>query len=276
MTKGNSLLSRIGQLPLLGTVARRLYLALLGSGGAIDYVRYYYYLLQGGWTKAQIGNQTFEFRCSGIAETRRSTVAFRNERPVIEALIRECDRGDIVFDVGANVGTHGIVMAEAVGPKGCVVCFEPHEKTYQGLLANVARNGFENVRTEKFALGAYEGSTELYIQNDDAGVGTHSTQRLEDDEVQTQSIEVIPGDRFIEESKLIPDLVKIDVEGSEGDVLAGLNNTLSSDSPTLFVELHNGVEAASIEQRLVSQGYSCRRLQIEKDILVAEAGGNET
>jgi hypothetical protein len=48
--------------------------------------------------------------------------------------------GDIVLDVGANLGAHTIFFSTAVGPRGAVLAFEPQRLVFQALCANMALN----------------------------------------------------------------------------------------------------------------------------------------
>lgn len=69
--------------------------------------------------------------------------------------------GDIVIDVGANIGALTVPLARAVGPEGAVIAFEPQPTLFQTLCANIALNGFLNVRTINGALGAEAGAVRL-------------------------------------------------------------------------------------------------------------------
>jgi hypothetical protein len=67
--------------------------------------------------------------------------------------------GDIVLDVGANIGAFTVPLANAVGKEGAVHAFEPQRFVYQNMVANVAVNGLTNVHTHMTVLGSKEGVT---------------------------------------------------------------------------------------------------------------------
>ena len=69
-----------------------------------------------------------------------------------------CSAGDIVIEVGANIGAHTVVLAGRVGPSGHVLAFEPQRLAFQTLCANVALNSFTHVDCYWAALGAQRGS----------------------------------------------------------------------------------------------------------------------
>ena len=61
--------------------------------------------------------------------------------------------GDVVVDVGANIGTHAIFFAKKVTESGVVVAFEPQRLVFQTLCGNVALNGLTNVTCFCAAVG---------------------------------------------------------------------------------------------------------------------------
>ena len=61
--------------------------------------------------------------------------------------------GDIVVDIGANIGTVTVAMAKRVGPTGAVHAFEAQRIIYQRLVTNVGLNNLPNVHTYNVALG---------------------------------------------------------------------------------------------------------------------------
>src|SRR3954463_13800131 len=56
-----------------------------------------------------------------------------------------CGAGDVVIDVGGNIGTHSVALARKVGRTGRVLAFEPQRLVFQTLCANVALNSLENI-----------------------------------------------------------------------------------------------------------------------------------
>lgn len=132
-----------------------------------------------------------------------------------------CKPGDVVVDVGANVGEVSIVMSQRVGPAGSVFAFEPLPRVYGYLRGNLALNACANVKARNVALGAAPGVAHMTDDRRD------DMNRLAADGIitidcSTLDIEV-PAD-------LHPALVKIDVEGTELNVLSGGSELLSRTS----------------------------------------------
>ena len=132
-------------------------------------------------------------------------------------------KGDIVIDVGANIGTLTLLSASLVKEDGKVYAFEPNPRTYKYLLKNIKLNGLNNIKTFCIAIGAKNSVAELadlrtddmnYIITDKPGnIRTIKTKLSSLDEVMPSSIKKI-------------NLLKIDTEGYELFVLKGASNVL--------------------------------------------------
>jgi len=157
--------------------------------------------------------------------------------------------GQLVLDVGANIGTHTVVFAQMTGSNGAVVAFEPQRLLFQILCANVALNGLTHVFANQTAVGRRPGS--ILVPTLDVSVeqnfGALSLEGVKAGEKVRQMT--------IDELELAAcDLVKIDVEGMEGDVIAGGEWTICRFRPILYVENEHGRRVQLIQQ-LFDLGY---------------------
>jgi two-component system osmolarity sensor histidine kinase EnvZ len=156
----------------------------------------------------------------------------------IELLLRYLRSGDTALDVGAAIGTHAVPFAEAVGPRGAVLAFEPQRLSYQLLCGNAALNCLTNLHCRQQAVGAGRGSVRIPqlvpVAANNFGA-LPATGHASGDEVDLVTI-----DSFGLESCR---LIKIDVEGMEADVIRGGRGTISRLRPVLFVE-NNTIEGA--------------------------------
>ena len=73
--------------------------------------------------------------------------------------------GDIVIDIGANIGYFTLIMAKCIRENGKVFSFEPEPKNFELLKKNVEINNYSNVILEKKAIGKKTGTTKLYLHN---------------------------------------------------------------------------------------------------------------
>jgi FkbM family methyltransferase len=158
----------------------------------------------------------------------------RSERRVQEVVARELRPGTVFFDVGANVGFYTLLGARYVGPAGLVVAFEPVTEFADNLDANIAANGFVNVRVHRVGIGARAG--EAVVVRRTVSTGAQLTTSPGET---GERVNVISLDQEIERGTIpLPDVIKIDVEGAEVDVVESLRNTLREHGPIVICEMH--------------------------------------
>ena len=138
--------------------------------------------------------------------------------------------GMTVVEVGANIGAHSVALARHCSP-GLLVVFEPQQRVFQVLCANLALNGIENVIAFPEASGATPGFVVVPAVDYAAGgnFGAVSVQ-AEGPGLKTR---VTPLDSL---SLAVCHLIKIDVEGYEAEVLRGAAATIARCRPLLYVE----------------------------------------
>jgi len=142
------------------------------------------------------------------------------ETEIVHRLVHE---GDIVLDVGANIGYYTLVLARRVGAGGRVFAFEPDPDNFALLTKNVGTNGYRNVVPVNAALSNRSGTLELHLCDDNRG-----DHRIYASGADRKTIEVstIAGDDCLGEISSCVNFIKIDVQGAEGLVLRGLCRTL--------------------------------------------------
>jgi FkbM family methyltransferase len=159
------------------------------------------------------------------------------EQPVQQALASLARPGDVCYDIGANLGFFSILLGHLVGPKGVVYAFEPVPANAAAIERNARLNDLGNVRVMRVALARSDGAAELLLAQHvggavlaDAGAPPDPAGRL--------TVATAAVDSLLARGELAPPrLVKIDVEGAEMDVLAGMERTLREYAPTLVLEL---------------------------------------
>lgn len=153
--------------------------------------------------------------------------------PPVQIVLRDlCKPGDIVFDVGANFAGLTTVMSRMVGPRGVVCAFEASPRIIDKTQRNLVLSGCNNVQL--FHNAVYSTSHEtvkIYL-------GSHLNDSIysENGEGSAYKVKTIALDDFIDQIKLIPNLLKMDIEGAEFDAIKGLEKTLISAKPHLILE----------------------------------------
>jgi FkbM family methyltransferase len=165
--------------------------------------------------------------------------------------------GDVVYDVGANAGQSTLHLAEAVGPSGSVVAFEPVPQVFRLLEANVAVNKLAQVITVEGAASDCDGTGEFVFDADYLSIGRLGDSRTMDlppTPTRTQ-VRVMRLDSFRKHGWAPPKLLKVDVEGGAESVLAGAHEILSAHRPSMYVELHDPPEQKAVREALQTYKY---------------------
>jgi FkbM family methyltransferase len=167
--------------------------------------------------------------------------SFGGEHDLLALLAAALRPGDVVYDVGANMGLHAVFLGQAVGDGGLIVAFEPERHYCERLRANVALNGLKNVRIIPLALGDHP-YTSGFLPSERGTAAPRLAAFKPGAPVlrSLQKVHVVQGDEFIENQGFrLPRLVKIDVEGYEHTVIRGLARTLSNPTCQLLCcEVH--------------------------------------
>jgi len=152
-------------------------------------------------------------------------------RSMMQAIVRP---GDTVWDIGANVGFYTEMFADWVGAEGRVCAFEPAAACFAALSRRVASR--RNVSLFSFALGAEDGSVPFGVAADPLATSHSFAQAPES----ADRVRVARGDTLVATGETAtPNVLKIDVEGFEGEVLTGAADLLRSGIlRAVFVEMH--------------------------------------
>lgn len=152
-------------------------------------------------------------------------------RRVLQALALP---GMTVADVGANVGLLTLALARATGPGGRVFAFEPEPRPLRQLEKTIALNGLSWVATRAVAAGARRGRATFHMSPIIGHSSLYELPAAEQAGERTLEVEVWPLDEAIPLGTPL-DVVKIDVEGAELDVLAGMAGRLQANRDIALV-----------------------------------------
>ena len=127
--------------------------------------------------------------------------------------------GGVFVDVGANVGTHAMVLARHIGPTGKVIAIEPHPVTFGRLAFNRAASALMQVHLVPAAAAAADGELMMVTDNSNLAASHVVTEDTGDHTVRVASLRLR---RILDEAGINHiDTLKIDVEGYEDRVLMG-------------------------------------------------------
>ncbi len=165
--------------------------------------------------------------------------------------------GDLVFDVGANIGYTTLLFSQAVGPSGKVLAFEPAPRTFKLLMRSLDQTN--NVECLNLAISSRAGEASFY---ETATLDTSSLEAVEKVKPYTVAVDTLDS---LARSHGHPAFVKIDVEGHEQWVFKGMESLILHDKPPilLFEALSEVVlsEILSVLNELTTNIYTYYRIK---------------
>lgn len=164
---------------------------------------------------------------------------------------------DVIFDIGANIGMHTAYIAKTK-PASKIYSFEPLPANLDYLRQLMKLNDFTGVTIVEAAVGNENGV--MYFEegpNNYMGRLSSVPTKLQ---VKTMRL-----DDFCTSTSVIPDFMKIDVEGFEHEVLKGAGALIKKYQPVMIIELHNPKQDLLVADFLLQHQYRIFRLETKID-----------
>ena len=195
------------------------------------------------------------------------------------AFVNALKTGQVCFDVGANVGYFTILGSRCVGTSGKVIAFEPAIRNLAFLYRHVLLNKAENVTiisaacSDSETLASFSSGkncAEGYISNIELS-GPASGEKV-------SLVPTITLDAVARHLDVLPNLMKIDVEGAELSVLKGAQVTIRKARPKILMEIHSAELLLSCSAFLRDYGYRleavCPNMDLPADYLAQYVGSS--
>ena len=162
----------------------------------------------------------------------------------LKTILKFINEGDVVFDIGSNIGCFSVPIAKKVGSNGKVFSFEPQPFINKLLKKNIQENGLNNVKVMSEGLGAKNEILELddfdySTVGNFGGVsfsGRNNQKYVKKKTNKKYGIRFMTLDRFIDIEQC--NFLKIDVELMEINVLKGAKNFIKKFRPIIWIENH--------------------------------------
>ncbi|MEO8763500.1 MAG: FkbM family methyltransferase [Ginsengibacter sp.] len=190
-----------------------------------------------------------------------------NWEPAMQKIMVNVVRENTVaYDLGANNGLHGLLLSRILGKKGLVINFEPLPGNVLEIDENFKMNMCTNYRNIKAAVSDKSGSAFLiageHPKQGHIGNITNNNTEIE--------VPVVTLDEIIGKGNPLPQFIKIDIEGSEGEALEGFSENIEKCFPEMVIELHNPGQDAKVGYFLKKYGYSAFRFDPFKRLAFSE------
>jgi len=186
-----------------------------------------------------------------------------------QTLLRLLKPGQIVFDIGANIGYYTLLASRRVGPSGRVVACEPFPRNIAYLQRHVEINKAENV-TVIAAACAERSGLRRFAAGQDCAEG-RLVESFADPVERIEYVAATTIDEIVRLSGLVPDVLKVDVEGAEEHVLMGASETLAAAKPIVLLGVHSAVLRSACTVLLAAHGYAsptvCEEVERDTELL---------
>jgi FkbM family methyltransferase len=165
-----------------------------------------------------------------------------------KALQRFLKIGDVVYDVGANVGFYSLLASLLVGETGHVFSFEPLPDNLRELKRHLQLNHVRNCTVIEAAVSSVDGEAAFDLSND------RCTGHLA--ETGTLRVRTLTLDRLIQDAGMRPpSLIKIDIEGAEYECLRGAAGVIQEFGPVIFLATHGREVHVACSELLAKWSY---------------------
>lgn len=152
------------------------------------------------------------------------------EKGITAIFEKYLEKGDVVFDVGANIGYYTLLSASLIGKEGEVYSFEPVPATFNRLKFNLSLNNFQNIIPENLGVSDKNDKQKVFLPTNYKITGEHKGE--------LQEVNLITIDSYVKENKIKKlDLIKIDTDGFDFSILQGAINTIQRFKPKIIVEV---------------------------------------
>jgi FkbM family methyltransferase len=143
--------------------------------------------------------------------------------------------GDVVLDIGGNIGYYALLESRLVGPHGSVYAVEPVSNNLRLLKENIKINNVTNIKTFHMAIGDENKKAEIYVSR--KGNLSSPINEKGGDYSGKEEVDMLTADSFVAKENIVPNLVRMDLEGYEKEVVKGMKKIFSM-RPKILMEVH--------------------------------------
>ncbi|MEL6866451.1 MAG: FkbM family methyltransferase [Bacteroidota bacterium] len=182
----------------------------------------------------------------------------------------------VFFDIGASIGYYSLLVSKLLDNSGKIIAVEPSKIAFSILQDNTV--GHRNIQLFNLAIG--DANKSCTIHEFPTRYNEYNTLQVDDfikgskwfagNQPTQRNIQMKRLDRLIEELNVVPDLIKVDIEGSEERLVSGMLKTLSQYQPDLIFRYWPVNRSAATQlatfKKLQHWGYEIYAMDINQKI----------
>ena len=215
--------------------------------------------------KTDVGSHSIFFFVNSFLEYHlRAKQGYNREPITVKWILEIISEDDIVFDIGANVGTYSLLMGKRMqSGTGQVFAFEPEASNFLSLNENIKLNKLgSRIMAYPLAFSDSSRTSHLFLSSNVRGSACHSIDQPESEgnkyiPQHMQGIYVLSVDHFCSENDVpMPNHVKIDVDGAELGILEGMKEVLKNhELKTIMIEITEKNDGNKVEEMIIHNGF---------------------
>lgn len=142
-------------------------------------------------------------------------------------------KGDVVVDVGANIGYYTLIFSKLVGESGKVFAFEPDPTNFLLLKKNIEINGYTNVILENKAVSNKCGNINLFLSK--SNMGDHIVRDTGENR-NSVLVDSVSLDKYFQDYEGKVNFIKMDIQGAEYEAIQGMTKILQKNDIKIMTE----------------------------------------
>ncbi|HRC33635.1 MAG TPA: FkbM family methyltransferase [Bacteroidia bacterium] len=181
----------------------------------------------------------------------------KQDKTEIDLLKQHIKPGDIVLDIGANIGFYTSILSQLAGNKGQVHAFEPDITNFKYLKRKTSH--LKNITINAAAVNSNGGKITVYVSpmlNVD-----HRTYEPEN-YASKYEMDAVSIDEYLQKNKKV-DFIKMDIQGFEFEALKGMEKTLAFNNEIKILSefwpygfTKAGCDALTVAQWIWDKGFT--------------------
>lgn len=153
---------------------------------------------------------------------------YKKDRYELKLFYKWISPGQVIVDIGANIGFYSVFFSKLTGNNGRVYSFEPDKLNYKHL--EKITKTYNNIETINLALSEKQETIKLYVSHRlNVDHRTYKPEKFKN----SYEIEATSLDNYLNQKT--PDVIKMDIQGAEFSALKGMKNTLSNNPDIILL-----------------------------------------
>lgn len=227
-----------------------------------DFLDRYFYSLGDRTVTCQVHGEEILLKVGNTTEAFRAKTYEEKEPETLVWLENSLRAGDVLFDIGANIGLYTLYAAKK-NPEVTVYAFEPQSTNFMRLCQNTFINRLNNVIPSSIALSSESKWEYFYASDVVPGTAYHSLGGINENRHHGKSFALRQGgfshtiDELVANGLPVPNHIKLDVDGYEEKIVRGAVKTLENPQlRTVLVEVTRSPnEVEPIAPLIESKGF---------------------